>query len=1033
MERESNEPRHDKSEQPTTPSEAAKSTMRVSHSDDSIKVSSLRRMAVPAAAVLLYLFLLDAAVETMLSGSPGRWVVGLVVLVYLGGTVIFWRRLNWNVRLTSALALALLLAALSVWLPEGVSRGLTILGQPTSRVLTGLSLLTVLMAALILGRTRLPLPLRIAILVIAAYGVAGFLYGLLTATPFATLLQGGSLWRRFPFWLQGAFLGAFLIVPLGVSALLIRAREAFRFRQVKVWSFQAAALVMGLVIAAGAFSAPAGPVERYLSKAELVERLQNMFAALDAATREASQDFADPKTLAESIKDPARLFEWVRDETYWVPYRGALRGQEGVLLDRVGNSLDRSLLLLSLLRYAGEEARLAHTTLLEEQAVSLLTKIRLPDKQKLLALFTPRNRSGRTVEEFAQHYSLDPNDVNTALERQRKESQRLSKEASRRVRTHNALLASKVAFIPSDSSVVERNWQIEAVRDHWWVQWKRNSEWVDMDVILPDGTPGSRIADPARNLNPSAVTDLPEELLHTVSIQVIVEFLDAGAFREVPVFSYVLVPAALLGEDIVLSHASPAWPTDFDLSGRDVAKRVKEAVLAQHEWIPLIRTNSQAVFKSAFTDSGEVKVASRQLFTRGAEALGGRIGRILGGGGRTPQSSPGQPPATSDDRLTAEWIEYEIRSPGKPVRKVRREIFDLIGPAKRAAPSSAAVKFTEEDRFRRGLALLGQTEILAIPAQLSPAYLAHSTAKRAVAARDLTIALIQVDDPTRRREITDRVRALPPGSGALLGLAVARSAWSDIRGDIFLGTPNVLSFHRFLAPDGGTGLLKIESFDIVANEVALLPGTRGQSALIHFQQGIADTNAEALLPLEGRRLPNAADLLERGGKDWITIQGSNDPAWQSLDVPQDIRVRITRDVNEGHVVIVPRRPVVVEGQSRIAWWSVDPRTGQVLGISENGWGNSGAESTLTTGEVVAFVAITIGLVDGIFCAAKHAGDQTGDWERERAAWKCFLVSLCIMLSGIGVVAATAFAVGPAGLAATPAIVTGICGLIGRHM
>src|SRR5690348_5498354 len=66
--------------------------------------------------------------------------------------------------------------------------------------------------------------------------------------------------------------------------------------------------------------------------------------------------------------DPARIFAWVRDKTFWVPYRGELRGAAGVLMDRLGNSLDRALLLAELLRRAGQDVRLAHAQLSDEQA-----------------------------------------------------------------------------------------------------------------------------------------------------------------------------------------------------------------------------------------------------------------------------------------------------------------------------------------------------------------------------------------------------------------------------------------------------------------------------------------------------------------------------------------------------------------------------------------------------------------------------------------------------------------------------------------
>ena len=48
--------------------------------------------------------------------------------------------------------------------------------------------------------------------------------------------------------------------------------------------------------------------------------------------------------------------------------------------------------------------------------------------------------------------------------------------------------------------------------------------------------------------------------------------------------------------------------------------------------------------------------------------------------------------------LTAEWIEYEIHVPGRPALKIRRDVFDLIGPAQRAGDMKTALS----SRMMRG-------------------------------------------------------------------------------------------------------------------------------------------------------------------------------------------------------------------------------------------------------------------------------------------------------------------------------------------
>ena len=50
------------------------------------------------------------------------------------------------------------------------------------------------------------------------------------------------------------------------------------------------------------------------------------------------RDTFDPQVIVDNVgKDPAKLFEWVRDNTYLVPYRGALRGYKDTRVPMVIN------------------------------------------------------------------------------------------------------------------------------------------------------------------------------------------------------------------------------------------------------------------------------------------------------------------------------------------------------------------------------------------------------------------------------------------------------------------------------------------------------------------------------------------------------------------------------------------------------------------------------------------------------------------------------------------------------------------------
>ena len=90
------------------------------------------------------------------------------------------------------------------------------------------------------------------------------------------------------------------------------------------------------------------PAKEELEQA--AQKLAKLSDGLEEAVKEIPRDTFDPKAIIKKVgEDPEKLFEWVRDHTFWVPYRGSLRGPTGVLMDRLGNSLDRSFLLAELL------------------------------------------------------------------------------------------------------------------------------------------------------------------------------------------------------------------------------------------------------------------------------------------------------------------------------------------------------------------------------------------------------------------------------------------------------------------------------------------------------------------------------------------------------------------------------------------------------------------------------------------------------------------------------------------------------------
>ena len=139
--------------------------------------------------------------------------------------------------------------------------------------------------------------------------------------------------------------------------------------------------------------------------------------------------------LEQTGTDAVAIRDWVVEHSAWLPYEGVLRGAAGVLMDRSGNSLDRSLLLASLLEQAGYSVRLAHETLSDE------------DAQAILAGVSPAARDGEGAPWLATPDKVA--DYQAAVDR---------------------AAASLLALLPSPAGEHSAPEYTSRRRLHWWVQ-----------------------------------------------------------------------------------------------------------------------------------------------------------------------------------------------------------------------------------------------------------------------------------------------------------------------------------------------------------------------------------------------------------------------------------------------------------------------------------------------------------------------------------------------------------------------------------
>ncbi|MCU1274881.1 MAG: hypothetical protein JWO48_2312 [Bryobacterales bacterium] len=729
-------------------------------------------------------------------------------------------------------------------------------------------------------------------------------------------------------------------------------------------------------IAADAAPSPA------TSSAAAVARLTNLFNALQEAESEIPRDTFDPSAvLAKTGRNPARIFEWVRDQTFYVPYRGTLRGATGVLMDRLGNSLDRAICLAVILRSAGYTTRLANAQLNEKDAEAVLARIR-PAPQ---FSYGPSGDSAQAEQQearFVAKYGPDVSGARRDVESGAADAMNVAAGIVQRATDQSPLIIAAIGKPRNQADDHPRD--LAAIKDLWWVQLQQGSAWKDLDPTAGDAQFGTGVAKASRMINFDVKADrfaLDASLPHLLKIRVVTEKWEAGKLAENVLLDHEIRPSEVIGKRIAFTNVPLKWPELPDKEPPEgIVNFLKSAALNAHEWVPVLGIGDQRVFAAGVNDAG-VRNES-PVYPSGAAQLGQGIGGVFGSalGGEEP---------TIESFFTAEWIEYEIYTPGTALRKIRREVFDLVGPAARAAGAVPKPAFSDNQRIQRCLSLNGALEILPQPCRLSPEFCADLAIRQMMANRRplLDLAGAPDFDEPHLRSLRAKMTPLP---GAIYDLAQMRWVCSPVAGNVYLDRINVIALGERMRLTNPAGPSLLRQFDIVANDVAVRAGAGSDAFSIRVTQGVTETNAEALLLKTGEAgiSHNAGESLNKalGTDRWAVARKSGDPPLAEGQFSADVKARIASDITDAQVVLIRKDPSSADD---VSWWRVDPITGQTLGIGPNGAGQAVVETVLN--RVLICFAVGLGATDICLYTSWFAAHNRTN---QRAA-KCLLIGLAV--------------------------------------
>lgn len=695
----------------------------------------------------------------------------------------------------------------------------------------------------------------------------------------------------------------------------------FMFNRHQSFLLAIATILMAAFLAAGpVFAAPACDAVDADRFARAEADLRESYAAMrDGLAMLRERDFDITARQRAIGDDPEALFAWVRDNTYWVNYRGVLRGARGTLMDGYGSHADRALLLAALLESAGHQARIARGDLSSQQLRELAQ--RLPANGRRAPDSTDQSAPDAEMGRVARRLSVDVEEIRERVRQADSSARELQQAVTRQAGSQSRALLDQLDWPPMEA---DDGRVTEALADHWWVQVRTGEGWRDLDPARPDHRGGDRLLDRASDT--FWPEDVPDDAVHTLTIEIVAEQLKDGRLRENVALSESIAAPDLLGQTVKVDLHPMDLPGPEALLGGDKGQahsNLPEQVRNQTDWMPMLSFGGAPEYDKRILADGRVVTMSATAQARAMEEASGLLGGIMADRRSGDAAGP---------ELTAVFLRLSTSSPGSDPVEHERVLMDVLGAGRRAG-SIDDFEMTDARRAARSIGMLSSTEILAQanwwPVSYTLGHLLDGALKNHRAALGAVHALRR----DSARLMGKAIETLSASGADLVRLAHHRQARSPHRHDIAITRLNLLSaIERLDLVDDQPVLTR--GFDIIDNRVDVRTDDRDEARRIRLVQGVFDTVLEAELMGAGSSARNTSLEFARAlesGSGWRVVEAADLPA--GLD--SDVAARLEASLAAGELIVMPGSG---EAPYRPSWWRIDPHSGTTLGIGPDGRG-----------------------------------------------------------------------------------------------
>lgn len=458
---------------------------------------------------------------------------------------------------------------------------------------------------------------------------------------------------------------------------------------------------------------------------------------------------------------------------------------------------------------------------------------------------------------------------------------------------------------------------IALVSDHWWVEaYLPGSGWTDLDPSFANATPAQVFAESAASDGTDRISEIPDMLRYTVTLQLRVE-----QYNSFPISG---------------SNLSELYPLEVSWNTVELASR---SIILGHT----INTTSQGGVYSTITHD---YIPFISIEDAAELTMGDPFQDVL-------SSYP-----LGSSFTTAEWLTFSFEDPDGNVESFTREIKDVIGLDARLnggslniappADNSALIKPGESfvmwllPNLVRDEGLLRQEQTSLVASMIE-------SAAATVQIGELSgISSLTAEEQAALNEAQLTYYLNQAQSHAATGLDYAARAdvtANDIersmRVKLYPNRPRIIIFStRF--DEAENRLVTVLDLRTTYLETIVYPGQATAAAFsANWFKGVADSYQEgdSLERATGEQALTTAlvfDAMSEQGIAPVFITSDNQDLLDVYNLDPASYAYVVEALRDGKQILIPTDPVQLNGEPVLAWWEIDPQTGETIGVMDGG-------------------------------------------------------------------------------------------------